>query len=101
MSQREIKNPVLGYVMLPGGYHDAPKMFEGTPENIAAFIMTNAESETIVTDMLDLLVVSSTRGGSPDRFGGNYMHMRQPVLEAIMPMQCGEKEVPEIEYFEY
>ena len=83
------KNVALGYVYI-NGYHDGKQPFEGTPENIANFIMYNQDHYTIVTDRWDLFLVSSMPGGFLDRVRD--MDLRDDILEHLLPMQMGDKE---------
>lgn len=86
-----MKNEVLfGYVYDDNGYHHGKQPFEGTPENIANFIMYNRDHDTVVTDVLDCFVVSSMRGGFLDRVCD--MDLRDTLAETMYPMFMGEKE---------
>ena len=80
----------FGYVYDNKGYHNGKQPFEGTPDNIANFIMYNRDHDTVVTDVLDRFVVSSMRGGFLDRVCD--MDLRDTLAETMYPMQIGEKE---------
>lgn len=81
---------VYGYVYDENGMHGEKIIFEGSPENIANFIMWNRTSPTVITDDLDQFVVSSTAGGFIDRVA--YPALRDEILEKIIPLQMGDLE---------
>ena len=88
--EEAINNKVYGYVYEDNGMHGDKIPFEGTPENMANFIMYNKEHATVITDTLDQFVVSSTVGGFLDRVA--YPALREEILKEILPLQMGEKE---------
>lgn len=87
-----------GYVYDEEGFHDSGHYFAGTYENIASFIMHNRECRTVITDSMDNWVVSSLPGGFLNHFGELYRKERDELLEVLLPMQYGDRELPEIEY---
>lgn len=90
-----MKETVIGYVYDRNGYHDGGQYFEGTKENIASFIMSNRWNATVVTDLMDDLLVSSLTGGFLDWVDKG---IREDLLKELVPIQLGEKEPMEIEY---
>lgn len=86
---KEPDKTVYGYVFDENGKHGDKIPFEGTPENMANFIMYNKDHATVITDMLDQFVVSSTAGGFLDRVA--YPALREEILKDILPLQMGEK----------
>lgn len=88
--EKSFDNQVYGYVFDENGKHGEKIAFEGTPENIANFIMSHQMNATVITDALDQFVVSSTVGGFLDRVA--YPALREEILKEILPLQMGEKE---------
>ena len=72
-------------------------MFEGTMKNMASFIMTHADSDTMITDMGDRPLVTSMRGGWLDRVCNS--EFRKELMRELEPLQNYSKE-PEILEFE-
>ena len=81
---------VIGYIYDNDGTHGDGIVFDGTPENMANFIMTNKDSQVVITDLNDNFVVSSTEGGFLDRV--SYPALREEILQEILPLQLGDKE---------
>ena len=81
---------MYGYVFDENGKHDGRIECEGTPENMANFIMHNKDHATVITDMPDQFIVSSTVGGFLDRVASPAL--REDILKEIRPIQMGEKE---------
>lgn len=63
--------------------------FQGTTENIASFIMNNASSCTMITDMMDLSIVTSMFGWL-DRVSDK--EFLKEIKPEIIKMQIGQKE---------
>ena len=87
---------VIGYVYDQDGYHDDGLYFEGTMENIASFIMNNQWHDTVITDLLDSLIAKSFAGGFLDRVDPV---IREDLMKELLPMQAGEKEPVEIQFY--
>ena len=81
---------VYGYIYDENGMHGGKIEFEGSPENIANFIMYNKMHPVVITDMVDQFVVSSTIGGFLDRVA--YPALREEIIKEILPLQMGDKE---------
>ena len=81
---------VYGYIYDDDGMHGDKIVFEGTPENMANFIMFNYMYPVVITDDVDNFVVSSTKGGFLDRVA--YPALREEILKEILPLQYGEKD---------
>ena len=81
---------VYGYIYDENGMHGARNEFEGSPENMANFIMFNKDHTVVMTDDIDQFVVSSTHGGFLDRVA--YPALREEIIKEILPLQMGDKE---------
>ena len=80
---------VIGYMFDRDGRYKHKYYFQGTTENIASFITNYASSKTVVTDMLDLLIASSTYGFLDRVPNQDFLKELGPE---IMKMQLGQKE---------
>ena len=89
-AEPKVYDTVYGYVFNENGYHNGKMAFEGSPENMANFIMYNQDNETVITDVLDQFLISSMRGGFLGRVSSP--ELRGEVLGAILPLQRGEME---------
>lgn len=92
-----MRSPVIGYVFDRDGKYQYKWMFEGTMKNMASFIMTHADSDTMITDMGDRPLVTSMRGGWLDRVCNS--EFRKELMRELEPLQNYSKE-PEILEFE-
>lgn len=92
-----MRSPVIGYVFDRDGKYQYKWMFEGTMKNMASFIMTHADSDTMITDMGDRPLVTSMRGGWLDRVCSS--EFRKELMRELEPLQNYSKE-PEILEFE-
>ena len=81
---------VYGYVYDANGYHGPKVEFEGTPKNMANFIMFHMKDAVVITDEIDQFIVSSTQGGFLDRVYSP--EMRDQILKEILPLQLGDEE---------
>ena len=90
LEQHEQDRTVYGYIYDSNGMHGDKIEFDGTPENIANFIMYNKNNVVVITDTMDQFVVSSTKGGFLDRIA--YPALREEILKEILPLQLGDKE---------
>ena len=80
---------VRGYIYNVDGKHSGYVVFEGTPKNIANFIMFHQFNRVVITDMLDQFIVSSF-GGFLDEVCDSAT--RKDILDEILPIQYGEVE---------
>ena len=85
---------VYGYIYDEQGMHGGKIVFEGSPENMAHFIIYNKEHPVVITDDMDQFVVSSTKGGLLDRV--SYPALRDEILKAILPLQLGDKQAIDV-----
>ncbi len=97
MTIQENKSYVKGYVYDSTSTYDKTYIFDDTPENIASFIVQHMFHKCVITDIGDNFIVSSTVGGFIDRCP-NQEYLINELHPAIIPLQLGEKELPEIEY---
>ncbi|MBQ3418808.1 MAG: DUF4316 domain-containing protein [Erysipelotrichaceae bacterium] len=81
---------VYGYIYDENEMHGGKIEFEGSPENMANFIMYNKIHPVVITDMVDQFVASSTMGGFLDRVA--YPALREEIIKEILPLQMGNKE---------
>lgn len=88
--EREINNKVYGYLYNADGENVERYLFEGTPKNMAHFIMWNAGHKVVITDIVDNFVVSSMQGGFLDRV--SYPALREEIIKEILPIQLGDIE---------
>lgn len=70
-----------------------------TAKNIANFIMNNRFAEVVITDELDLPVLTATHGMIFDCPDQDFLI--KEIHPAIIPMQMGEEPVGEVEEFEF
>ncbi|MBE6107362.1 MAG: hypothetical protein E7192_01820 [Erysipelotrichaceae bacterium] len=84
---------VIGYMFDRDGRYKHKYYFQGTTENIASFMMNHASSKTVVTDMLDFLIASSSYGFLDKVPDQEYVKELGPE---IMKMQMDEKEPVDI-----
>lgn len=90
----QAQNTMRGYVYPYEGYR-RDFWFEGTPENIANFIMMHSDAdEIVITNTWDNLVLN-TKGMFID--GCPNQELLREILPFLIPLQMGEKEVAEIE----
>ena len=94
LEAQQPNNKVYGYVYDDNGMHGGKIPFEGTPENMAHFIMHNKMHPVVITDMMDQFIVSSTMGGFLDRVA--YPALREEILKEILPIQMGDKEAMDV-----
>lgn len=94
LEAQQPNNKVYGYVYDDNGMHGGKIPFEGTPENMAHFIMHNKMHPVVITDMMDQFIVSSTMGGFLDRVA--YPALREEILKEILPIQMGDKEALDV-----
>ena len=80
---------VIGYMFDRDGRYKHKYYFQGTTENIASFMVNHASSKTVVTDMLDLLIASSSYGYLDKVPDQEYLKELGPE---IVKMQMDEKE---------
>ena len=90
LEQQEQDRTVYGYIYDSNGMHGDKIEFDGTPENLANFIMCNKNNAVVITDTMDQFIVSSTQGGFLDRVA--YPALREEILEKILPLQLGDKQ---------
>ena len=87
---------LVGYAQ--NGSEQTKKFMKPTAENIANFIMQNDEASIIITDELDLPIITAYQGYVNSCNDRNFMlYELQP---AIIPIQRGEKEVGEIDEYQ-
>lgn len=86
---------VIGYIFDQDGRYDNKYYFKGTTENIASFITNNAASCTMVTDMMDIAIVTSMFGFLDRVTDREFLMELKPE---IMKMQFGEKEPVNLEF---
>ncbi|WP_243125890.1 MULTISPECIES: antirestriction protein ArdA [unclassified Eubacterium (in: firmicutes)] len=94
LEEHSPNNKVYGYVYDDNGMHGGKIEFEGTPENMAHFIMHNKMHPVVITDMVDQFIVSSTMGGFLDRVA--YPALREEIIKEILPIQMGDKEAIDV-----
>ena len=85
-----MSNTVWGKIYpygLPSG-NERVEQFEGTPCNMANFIMFHKDSSVVINDEDDNFVVSSTVGGFLDRV--SYPALREELIKEILPLQMGD-----------
>ena len=87
---------LVGYAQ--DGMEQKKLFMKPTAENIANFIMQNKEASIIITDELDLPVITAYQG---------FVHtcddkkfLLSELQPAIIPIQRGEREVGEIDEYE-
>ena len=80
---------VIGYKFDRDGRYKHKYFFKGTTENIASFMLNYASSKTVVTDMLDILIASSSYGFLDKVPNQDYLKELGPE---IMKMQLDQKE---------
>lgn len=81
-------NTVKAIICDCDGNYCESAVFEGTPKNIANFIMYNSDNIVYIRDHSDNFVVSSTRGGFLDRVA--YPALREEIIKEILPLQLGD-----------
>lgn len=91
-----MKSPVIGYVFDDNGKYQFKWMFEGTMKNMASFIMTHADADTMITDPEDRPLVTSMRGGWLDRVCNK--EFREELLKELEPLQNYFKEPEELQF---
>ncbi len=85
---------VKGYIYNQG-YHDGAKVFKGTYDNIANFIMLGEGKNIVITDDVDCLLVK-THGLFVDKaFNQDFTIL---LLDKLIPLQRGERELEAIEF---
>lgn len=94
LEEHSPNNKVYGYVYDDNGMHGGKIEFEGTPENMAHFIMHNKTHPVVITDMVDQFIVSSTMGGFLDCVA--YPALRDEILKEILLIQMGDKEAIDV-----
>lgn len=94
LDAQSVADKVYGYVYDDNGMHGGKIEFEGTPENMAHFIMFNKAHPTVITDMMDQFLVSSTMSGFLDRVANP--ELRKEIIKEILPLQMGEKEAIDV-----
>ena len=94
LDAQSVADKVYGYVYDDNGMHGGKLEFEGTPENMAHFIMFNKAHPTVITDMMDQFLVSSTMSGFLDRVANP--ELRKEIIKEILPLQMGEKEAIDV-----
>lgn len=80
---------VFGYIYDERGRHGDKFEFEGSPKNMAHFIMYNWAHPVVITDMVDQFIVSSVMGGFLDRVSSP--ELREELIKEIYPLQMGDK----------
>ena len=80
---------VVGYMIDRDGHYTHKYYFKGTTENIASFMLNYTASKTVVTDMLDLLIASSSYGFLDKVPNQEFLKELGPE---IMKMQLDQKE---------
>jgi hypothetical protein len=85
---------VYGYPMNNNGTYNEKFMFEGTPENVASFIIKNWDKNNMITDLYDNQLVT-TYGQFLNKVYSK--EFRQELLKELLPMQAGEREPVELE----
>lgn len=86
-------NPMRAYVLVENGRYSDSHWFEGTPENIANFIMRYPENDLIITDWMDQMVCTTSMSfldRVPDQ------KLCEQIKEHLIPMQMGEVEPGEV-----
>ena len=91
-----MRSPVIGYVFDRDGKYQYKWMFEGTMKNMASFIMTHVDSDTMITDMGDRPLVTSMRGGWLDRVCNS--EFRKELMRELEPLQNYIKEPEKLEF---
>ena len=86
---------VIGYIFDRDGRYKHKYYFEGTTDNIESFIANYASTKTVVTDMLDLLIASSSYGFLDKVPNQDYL---KELGSEIMKIQLGKK-VPATFFF--
>lgn len=86
---------VIGYVFDQDGRYKHKYYFQGTTENIASFIMNNSSLCTMITDMMDLSIVTSMFGFLNRVSNKEFLKELQPE---IIKMQYGQKEPVQIDF---
>jgi len=87
---------LVGYAQ--NGSEQTKKFMKPTADNIANFIMQNDEASIIITDELDLPVITAYQGFINSCNDRDFLlYELQP---AIIPIQKGEKEVGKIDDYQ-
>lgn len=86
----EYKNPVKGYSRTNANEEwKFGCIFEGSPRDIAAFILLQENKQVLVTDMLDLPVIEIA-GCDYDKAqpGGSYLRLANAVKHELAAFFC-------------
>ena len=86
---------VIGYIFDHNGRYENKFFFKGTTENIASFIMNNSSSTTMITDMMDMAIVTSMFGFLDRVSNKDFLKELQPE---IIKMQYGQKDPIQIDF---
>ncbi|MBR0418327.1 MAG: hypothetical protein IJI66_04095 [Erysipelotrichaceae bacterium] len=83
------KEIVTGYIYDGDRKHSAPVRFEGDPEKMAQFIMSDRSKDKIITDSLDQTLVTTI---------GEFLdycdpEIRDQLMENLIPLQAGDEEI--------
>ena len=95
MSNIKSHTYLVGYAQ--NGGEQIKKYMKPTAENIANFIMRNNDASIIITDELDLPVITAYQGFINSCNDINFLLTE--LQPAIIPIQKGEKEAGEVEEF--
>ena len=98
MEENKQYSTVIGYVFNEDGMYDYKYYFEGTPENIANFIMAYPYKDITITDGADNLILT-TRMGFVDTCT-DQRFLANELLPALLPRQLGDIEVEPLEFIQ-